>query len=260
MEAGQLGNYTYFFLLVMIRYTGIFLITPVLGSRVIPGRVKIAVSFFMALVTVPILNRMEMVLFPARNVEILLTVMRELAVGLTIGLLTYLVFAAFQLAGQFIDLRMGFRMANIVDPMRGTSSPLVGQLKNVLATLVFLSLNGHHILIEGLHRSFAIIPPGGMSVSSGFWELLFRRSADVFIIAFKVALPIMGTIFIADIIFAFLARSIPQMNIFIVGFPVKIFVGILFLVLSIHIIINFYDSRFQQLFRDIINLIRLLGP
>ncbi len=252
------GN-TYFFILIMIRYLGLFLLTPILSSRVIPTRVKVAFTFFLAVVTFPVLNHIGVIDFPDHVIIIVLAVVRELAIGLIIGFMTTLVFTAFQLAGQFIDMRMGFMMANVVDPMQGISSPLVGQFQYVLAALIFLSINGHHILIRALFQTYNVIPVGEALLSNGAWLLLFRKTGDIFLIALQISLPIIGTIFIVDIIFAFLARAIPQMNIFIVGFPIKILVGLLFLLLSIHVVVSFMGDTFQEMFRDILKMIKLLA-
>jgi flagellar biosynthetic protein FliR len=124
-----LSNYSYFFILIMVRYVGIFLITPVLGSEIILTRIKVGLSFLLAIVTVPVLYQQQTVAIPTSVITIALEVIRELAIGFLLGFVVFLVFAAIQLAGQLIDLRMGFRIANVFDPISGASSPIIGQLK-----------------------------------------------------------------------------------------------------------------------------------
>ncbi|MFW6380959.1 MAG: flagellar biosynthetic protein FliR [Bacillota bacterium] len=260
MEAEAfLSNYTYLFILIMLRYLGIFLITPIFSSQLIPNRVKIGLSLLLALVTIPLFSEATLIM-PEQVILVISGVVRELAIGFILGFVVYLVFAAIQLAGQFIDLRMGFRIANVVDPMSGESSPVVGQFKNVVAMLVFLAINGHHLLIKSLFYSFEIIPPGQAQFPSNLWQFVFRRSADMFILAFKIALQVIGTLFVVDIALGFLARSVPQMNIFIIGLPIKIFLGFIILILSIHIIVNYFDDTFMELMKDIDHLLKLMAP
>ncbi|MFW5992484.1 MAG: flagellar biosynthetic protein FliR, partial [Halanaerobiaceae bacterium] len=134
-----------------------------------------------------------------------------------------------------------------------------GQFKNIAATLVFLAVNGHLIVVRNLYRTFRVIPPGGAVFPHNLWQFLFRESGNLFVIAFTIALPVIGTVFVVDVILGFLARSVPQMNIFIVGLPIKIIIGFVLLLFSFHIIISFYNDLFQQTLQDMIKLIRFMG-
>jgi flagellar biosynthesis protein FliR len=255
-----LSNYTYIFILVIIRYAGLFLITPVLGSKIVPSRIKIGVSFFLALITLPLIMELNKEkYFPSSIIIILGDIVKELSIGLIIGFLVYLIFAAIQLSGQFIDLRMGFAIVNVMDPIHGVTAPMMGQLENILATLIFLIINGHHFLIRAIYRSFEIIPLGKVDINSNAWQILFRSTGDMFIIAFRIALPIIATLFITDIIFGFLARTIPQINIFIVGLPTKILIGFIIFLLSVNSLIYFYFDLFQEVFNKVIKIISLLS-
>ncbi len=255
-----INNYIYFFILIMSRYLGIFLLTPVLGSPVLLSRIKVILAFFMAIVTYPVLKKVTIITMPAKTILILSGIIKELTIGVLVGFTIFIVFAAVQLAGQFIDLRMGFRIANIFDPISGASSPIIGQFKNIFFTLVFLAINGHHIIINNLYKSFSILPPGQIKISGMLWQYIFRKSGNLFIIAFKIALPVMGTIFIIDVILGFLARSVPQMNIFIIGLPVKIVIGFVFLLLTIHIIIYYYSDILYRVLNEMIELFKIMAP
>lgn len=260
MDLGDiLSNYTYVFILIMARYIGLFLIAPILGSRVIPVRVRIALIYFLAILTLPILSNLQAITIPINPVIIGLEVISQLAVGFTIGFISFLVFAVIQLAGQFIDMRMGFAIVNIMDPITGMSAPMMGQFKNVLAILLFLTINGHHLLIKTLYQSYSLIELGGVAFSGSAFQYIFQSTADIFMLAFQLALPVIGTLFIADVIFGFLARSIPQMNIFIVGLPLKILIGLLVLILSIHFTFYFFQDLFSSMYQQLYQLIKLLG-
>lgn len=260
MDLGDiLSNYTYVFILIMARYIGLFLLAPILGSRVIPVRVRIALIYFLAVLTLPLLSNLQAIALPINPVIIGLGVISELAVGFTIGFISFLVFAVIQLAGQFIDMRMGFAIVNVMDPITGMSAPLMGQFKNVLAILLFLTINGHHLLIKTLYQSYNLIELGGAAFSRSTFQYIFQTTADIFMLAFQLALPVIGTLFIADVIFGFLARSIPQMNIFIVGLPMKILIGLLVLILSIHFTVYFFQDLFSSMYQQLYQLIKLLG-
>ncbi|MFW5962085.1 MAG: flagellar biosynthetic protein FliR [bacterium] len=250
-----LSNYAYTFLLIMARYSGIFIITPVLGSNVIPIRVKVSFSFFLAVVTAPLI---EKVAFPNHSLIIISNVTRELGIGFILGFVLFLAFISIQLAGSFIDLRIGFAMVNIIDPLSGMTAPLTGQLKNIFATLIFLIIDGHHVIIQALHYSFEKVPLGKMVLTDSSIAFLLRLIGDIFIISFQIALPIIGALFIADVVFGFLARSMPQMNIFMIGLPVKIILGIIILILSTGFMVNYFGELFAEAFKNISNIIKLL--
>jgi len=253
-------NLIYLFFLIMARYFGLFLITPIFSSVAILRQVKIILALLMAVITFLLTYQAANIAAPAHDLEVILYLIKELSIGIFMGFIIYIFFAAIQLAGQFIDLRMGFRIANVVDPMTGASSPIIGQFKNIFTILVFLSINGHLMIIKSLNKSFDIIPLGQVSYDANLWRFLFRRSADLFIIGFKIALPIMGTLFIVDIMLGFLARAVPQMNIFIIGLPLKILIGFILLILSFEILVYYFSDILNNGLDQIIQLINILGP
>ncbi len=259
MDTGQiLSNYTYLILLIVIRYVGLFLVAPLFGSRVFPMRIKLGFIFFLTVITLPLLDQIISPSVPVKPLLILIDLVREMGVGLILGFIAFLPFAAIQLAGQFIDLRMGFAMANVVDPLHGTNAPIIGQFKNILATLLFLGINGHHLLLNGLYKSFELVLPGAGSLSGAGLQYLFRITGDLFILAFKIAIPVIATLFIADVIFGFLARSIPQMNIFIVGLPMKILVGFTVLMFSTHFMVYYFQDILLNIYKQMIQFLKLL--
>ena len=137
---------------------------------------------------------------------------------------------------------------------------MIGQFKNILITLIFLSVNGHLFLIRQLFSSFEIIPPGRINFGEQIWQYFFRRSADMFVLAVKMALPIVGAVFVIDIILAFLARAVPQMNLFIIGLPVKIMAGLVVLFLLLGVLTHFYSQIIMDIIYEIGDLFKLLAP
>jgi len=255
-----LNSHIYLFILILIRYIGLFLMAPFLGSTAIPTRVKIGLAFLLAIVTMPLLvdNCLSV---PGSVLFVLIDITVELGIGFGLGFISYLPFAAIQLAGRFVDLGMGFAIVNVSDPINGETMPLVGQFKNLLAILIFLAINGHHILIKALYGSFRLIPPGEkvLNINSSGMEYIFRATGDLFVLAFKIALPVIATIFIADIIFGFLTRTIPQLNIFILGLPMKIILSFVVLMFSLYFTILFIGDLFQDMSLELFRLIRLFS-
>ncbi|MEJ6950231.1 flagellar biosynthetic protein FliR [Natronospora cellulosivora (SeqCode)] len=256
MTLGEiLSNYSYLFILILIRFSGLFLITPIFSSSVIPVRIKVGLSFTMAIITMPLLAGSHSM--PNSEFLILIEVLSELLIALVIGFILLLTFTTIQLAGHFIDMRMGFAIVNVTDPIHGYTMPLMGQFKNILAILLFLAINGHHILINSIHRSFMIIPLGSSTLNYRIYEIVFRYSADIFLLALKMALPIYATLFIADIILGFLTRTIPQLNIFVVGLPLKILVGFILLLFSIHFSFMYIEGLFSDSISYIYKILNL---
>jgi len=250
----------FLFALIFSRYLGIFFLTPIFSSQVIFYQAKILIALSLTAITMPVVLSFYQPIYPTSDLLVLVKIMSELSVGLFMGMAVFLVFAAVQLGGQIIDMGMGFRIANVVDPFSGINSPVIGQFKNILLTLIFLAVDGHLYLVKHLHQSFRIIPPGQVNFSLKIWQYFFRRSGDMFLLAVKVAIPIAGAIFFIDLILAFLARSVPQMNLFVVGLPIKIMAGLLLLFVLIPVLNNFYAEIIFDIINEIPQIFRLISP
>ncbi|RAK08912.1 flagellar biosynthetic protein FliR [Halanaerobium saccharolyticum] len=260
IENLMINEYIYLFFLIFSRYLGMMLLTPVFSSQVILYQVKVLVALTLAVLTFPLVSGMYPPVSPDNNLLVIVEIISEASIGLFMGLTVFLVFSAVQLGGQIIDMRMGFRIANVVDPFSGANSPVIGQLNNIFVTLLFLALNGHLYLVRHLYESFEIIPPGRVNFSSQLWQYFFRRSADMFVLGVKIALPIAGAIFFIDIILAFLARSVPQMNLFVIGLPIKIMAGLILLFVLMPVLNNYYSEIIMNVINEIPALFRLIAP
>jgi len=256
----MINEHIYLFFLILSRYLGMMLLTPIFSSRVILYQIKILVAVSLAVLTFPLVVGNYPAVYPDSNLLVIIEIISEASIGLFMGLAVFLVFSAVQLGGQIVDMRMGFRIANVVDPFSGVDSPVIGQLKNIFVTLIFLALNGHLLLIKHLYQSFEIIPPGRVNFSSELWQYFFGRSADMFLLAVKIALPIAGAIFFIDIILAFLARSVPQMNLFIIGLPIKIMAGLILIFVLMPVLNHYYAEILMDVINEIPALFKLIAP
>jgi flagellar biosynthetic protein FliR len=229
--------------IIWMRVSGLFLLAPVFSSRNIPGLVKIGLSGTIALIVVPTIPAIDL---PESIIEYVLLMITELLIGLTIALLVQLIFAAIQLAGQLIDMQMGFFIVNVVDPEHGTQVPLIGNFKFLLALVVFLSLDGHHLLIKAIVNSFIFLPVGVNVVSPELGAFLIDAFKGMFITALQISAPTVGVLFIVSFALGIIARIVPQMNVFMVGMPVTIGIGFLMIFISLPLYIYILASLFAR--------------
>ena len=212
------------FLLVLTRVSGVFFLAPVLGSRNIPAQVKIGLSLMTTIALSPFVKG------PAVSpsiglIDLALLVAKEFSVGAIIGFTANMVFMGFLLAGQIIDFQMGFGMVNVIDPLSNISISIMGQFKNLLAVLIFLAINGHHFLLTALSKSFDVVPLTAFTFTPSVTNSFIEAVVNMFIIGLKIGAPAIGVLFITELALGIVARTVPQMNVFVVGMPLKIAVG-----------------------------------
>jgi flagellar biosynthetic protein FliR len=169
---------------------------------------------------------------PESSLGLALYLIVELLVGLAIAFATRLVFTAVQIAGTMVDFQMGFGVVNVIDPQTETQVSVTAQFQNIIAILIYLALNAHHTTISALVESFHLINPHQMSFGTGTAAYLLKLFADTFVVAVKIAAPIMAILFFISVGLGLVARTVPQMNVFIVGFPLQIGVGLIMVGLS----------------------------
>jgi len=177
---------------------------------------------------------------PSHPFQLVLVMGGELLIGVALGLIIRVLFTAVQMGGQILGFQMGFAMINIVDPMTGASAAITSHFLYMTTLLVFLSMNGHLFLLSGLADSFAIIPPGGVVLDPNLVATMLDYAGQIFVLAIKIAAPVTAAIFLVDLALALVGRASPQMNVLILGFPLKIavgffFIGILFTTLSLYV-------------------------
>ncbi|NTZ18197.1 flagellar type III secretion system protein FliR [Paenibacillus sp. JMULE4] len=246
---------TYFpgFLLILCRVTSFFVVSPVFSAQHVPAQFKIGLAFFTAFIAYFGVGTAAPVAMDSLYV---LTVIREVLVGLCLGFIAYMFFTIVQIAGSFIDLQMGFGIANVIDPMTGAQSPILGNLKYIIALLLFLSFNGHHFLLEGIMRSYEWIPLDNnlfyLNNNGQLSDFMIRTFSSVFSISFQIAAPLVVALFLADVGLGLLARVSPQFNIFVIGLPLKILLGFVMLLL----LFPGYETVYKDMFASMLDAIR----
>ncbi|HWP98598.1 MAG TPA: flagellar biosynthetic protein FliR [Syntrophomonadaceae bacterium] len=246
------------FLLIFARLSGLFISAPIFSSKQIPVRIKIFVLVVLAgslAFFVPARLPMEV----GTPMMFVWAMVLEILVGYTIGFVANLILAGLQTAGQLMDMQLGFGIVNVVDPQSGTQIPLMGSFTQALALLCYLGINGHYFLLQGLVDSYRLVPVLGFNMNGSFMSELVRLTANMFIIAIKVSAPIVTSVLTADISMGFIARTVPQMNVFVVGMPVKILLGLVSLLIMLPIYLWVFQVLFEGLFSSLDNTMRLMG-
>ena len=244
------------FVLVLVRVAGIFTVAPIFGNVNVAPMVRVGMAACLAFVFLP------MAQFDASGLEFLpflLVVVKEALIGIVMGFLASMIFTAIQMAGSYIDLQVGFGFANVVDPMMKHHSAVIGQLYNFAATLLFLALNGHHLMIRGLADSFAVLPLGSATLSAEATSTILQIFVVLFVASLKIGAPVIGAIFLTDVSLGILARTVPQLNVLVVGFPAKLTVGMLAVFAALPLTLAVMTRLFGGLERDIVRLLRFMG-
>ena len=195
---------------------------------------KLGLGFFVSLIVYLASGLAQTVPMDAGYI---LYVIHEVLAGLLLGYVFYLFFAVAQISGAFVDLQMGFGMANIIDPMTGVSAPLTGNFKYFLLLAVFLAMNGHHYMLSALMDSYEWLPMAGdlyaAIAAGGLTEQLAKTVATTFLLGFQLAAPVLVAMFLTDVGLGFLAKTAPQFNVFVIGLSLKILVGLMVMLVSL---------------------------
>ena len=244
------------FLLVLVRINAMIMIAPFFSSGVIPFRMKAMLSFFIALVIFPVISA-GVIKVPSSMGLYYLLVLQEAVIGIFIGFLVSIVFAAFQVSGQYYAAQIGFGINEVFDPLAQVSVPLIGQLKNFIGILVFLMINGHHFMIEAVCRSFELAPLFGVSkaATGGYLKYISYSFSGMFIVALKIALPIVAVSFLITVSMGVLAKAAPQMNIMMLGFPFQIFAAFMLLIVTTPLIIKIMQVGIERSFKMLTNIL-----
>lgn len=242
--------------LVFVRVGAMLMSAPLLSGRTVPTMLKIGLALLLSFLLLPI-NQAHFVEVPFEWLPLSLLIIKELGVGLIVGFLANLVFGAVQLAGQFVGLQMSFSLANVLDPLYSQSISIIDQLYTVLAGLVFLAIDGHHMLILAIQETLDLVPIGTLQLNGPMADQLIHLTSGVFVAALRVALPVMAALLLADVAMGLMARTLPQMNIFVVGLPVKLAVGFIVLVTTMPSVNSLLANMFRSTFVDMQTLMRL---
>lgn len=244
-------------LLIFLRISGVMFSAPVFSNSSIPPSVKIYFSIILAYIIFFTVGDFQY--NPDQSlIPLIIYGVKEVITGILMGFMLNFIFYGFSYAGLLIGFDMGLAMAEMFDPTTETESNIVGQTLLIMATLIFILINGHHYLIRGLSYSFSIVPLGSFHMSQNLFDAIVKFSSGIFVLAVKIASPIMVSFFLLHLGTGIIARVIPQMNVFFVMQPLKIALGLLLLIsltpIYVYVIRNLlmaYEDKLFELIKAI---------
>ena len=242
--------------------TGALLMTiPPFESRNIPVLFKIGLAISVSALLFPFVP-MDGYRMQTNALSFGMGVIGEVTLGFLVGLMIQLLFAGIQLGGQLAGFQIGLAIANVMDPARGGQIPILSQFNHLLAILLFMAINAHHGFIQAVVESFHLVPPLQVAFSPASIELLLELAGRMFLIAIKIGAPVIVALILTSVVLGLMARTVPHMQVFIVGIPLKILIGLLFIGFSLPYLAAYITQMAHQSHADVYGLIRLCagGP
>ncbi|WP_107695968.1 flagellar biosynthetic protein FliR [Campylobacter concisus] len=233
------------FMLLFARLSGLIVFFPFFSHNQIPLSVKTLLVFALCVVLFPLSHAHE----HAINF-LIMEILSEAMLGLCAGLLLNIVFAILQMAGEQISMIMGFSMASVLDPQTGTNSPVIANILNFIALLAFLMLDGHHLILQFYSTSLSAIPLGDFYPRSGVMSYALKLFGNLFMFGFVLAFPIIALSILSDAIFGMLMKTMPQFNLLVVGYPIKVSIGFSVLIAILTGIIKIITDMMVQILND----------
>lgn len=238
----QIGLLIQQYFLPLTRIGAMLMVMPVIGTRIVPARVRILLAVCLTILVVPFLPALDVPFSLSLNA--LLNIFQELFIGVALGFSFQVVFQVFILAGQLIAMKMGLGFASMNDPSNGVQTTVISQFFLVLVTLTFISVQGHLVLLEFLIASFSSLPPTQTLFSAERAISIVNLGGWMFASALVIALPMLTSLLVVNIAFGVMSRAAPQLNIFAIGFPFTLICGLGLLWLGLRV----FDEHFDQVF------------
>jgi flagellar biosynthetic protein FliR len=246
------------FAVVLTRVSGLMLTAPLFSLSVIPPQVKAGLAALISLIIFPVV-RPTMGPLPENLLGLVIACGGELMVGLVIGLAVNLLLAGVQLAAQMASQQMGLGLARVFNPALGSQSDVMEQFYVMFATVLFLLFNGHLMVLGAVLDSFKSLPPLAVTVRPEAFQVLIGLLSGAYCVALKVAAPLLVIFFLVSAVMGFLGRTVPQINILVVGFPVRITVGLAVLATTVGTTALVFSDAYRETVDGVGELIRGLG-
>lgn len=235
-------------MVVFARISAFIAFAPVLGSRAIPARVKALMAFVLSMAFLGLLSP-----YLPQAVEsvwdTLWLLFVEASVGALLAFVALFFFEMVTFAGHLIDYEIGFGFANIVDPISGANVTIISYFLGFFTIVLFMSVGGHHVLMEAMLRSYDLIPVMGANLTELANQRVLAWSADIFSLGFRIASPMVVLMFVVNFSIGLIGKTVPQLQILVIGFPIKIAVGLVALGLVLPPLAGFIGDH-VPLFRE----------
>lgn len=238
----------------MVRLLALISSSPILGNKQVPRRVKIGLAALLAIIIAPTLAPMPAVALGSP--EGLLIMVQQIIIGTAMGFTIRLIFTAVEMAGEFSGLQMGLGFASFYDPQNSSYSPIIAQWLGIIASLAFLSMNGHLMLISLVAESFHTLPVGEMMVTKSFYSAALW-GGSIFAYGLQIALPLLAALLITNLALGILTRAAQQLNLFAIGFPITLAVGFFVLSFSMPYLSPILDRISTEAMSTALKLVKL---
>ena len=251
-------DYIPLFGVILIRVAGIVVAIPAFSSRSVPLHVRIGLLIGFTVILFPIVSDQmrPLSLSWPQVVPLLFT---EFMVGMVLGFAISFVMNAFIIAGELIGIQMGINLISALDPVAGGQVPILGQFMGLLGMLIFLAIDGHHMMFEALVASFQLVPPMHVHFSGFLVESVLKLGLGMFVLALKVGAPVMTAVFIVTLGMGILGRTLPQLNVMLNNVPMTIGVGLLVLGLSLPLFGSLAESNLRGIGPTLQGLLSIMG-
>ena len=244
------------FTFVLVRVAAIVFTIPFLSSHNVPVLVKAGLAVAVSVLIIPRLS-IDVPLFINSPFGLIFGLLGEIAIGITIGLAFHLVVVGVLLAGQLAGFQMGIAIANVMDPASSLQIPVLSQFLNLFAMMLFMAMNAHFYFVQVLADAFNLIPPLGVNIDNGLFDVIMQLVSNAFVLGIKIAAPVTVALLLSNVALGLVARTVPQMQIFIVSMPLKILVGFLFFGISLPYCASHLYDVFDEFGRTLFSIIRL---
>ncbi|MDD3815404.1 MAG: flagellar biosynthetic protein FliR [Desulfocapsaceae bacterium] len=245
------------FLICTARVAGFIGAIPIYFGNQTPTRIKVALIFTISLLLFPILSP-GLPTISFEPISFLLLTINETLLGLLLGLMSRLIFTTVEFGGTIIGYQMGFAAANVFDPQHQNQVSLISQFQNVFAILIFLALDGHHIFIKTAARSYQLLPPGNFNLSGEAIPYLMELTSRMFTLAVQFSAPVLVVLLLSGLILGILARVFPQLNVFLLSFPLNIGTSFIVIALTLDMITSLLRREFDAMGERILTILQYL--
>ncbi len=233
------------FLLLFFRFAALFIAVPIFNHQNIPMNIKATMAFFF---TVVFYSSMPALTITIDVPTIIIAVLGELLLGLSVGIILQLAYNIISFAGGQISFMMGFSMASAIDPQSGVSMPIISQFLSLMGLMILLALNLHHWMLLFIDSSLKTVPLGGFVMSKDLFNYIMHAASNMFFVGFIIAFPIIALSWLADVIFGMLMKTMPQFNLLVIGFPIKIMVAFVVLIATFTATMLILKGEVQEAF------------
>ena len=247
----------YNWLLVFLRISSFLLVLPFFSAVNFPVTLRVAVGALAAMLLAPTLPPFSLHNLPVFTLFGIM--IQEVVIGLLLGFIARMVFYAVDLAGNIIATEMGLQMASIFNPMDQTSTQVPATILFYLAAIVMLTLDLHHWMLLGFQQTYTVLPMGTAHLSAALFETVVKHTSEVFVIALQISAPIIAVSFVVTVVFAVLARAVPQMPVFTESFSFRIVGGLIVFGFTLNLTAQHVVNYLNRLPDDLLRIAQLLG-